>query len=58
MGHALTRVIVALAPPDVPRLANVTFSLPVALFTLGVDGHARRCWPARVDPARVVRQPD
>ena len=35
LGHVLTKTIVALAPPDVPRLLNVTFSLPVALFTMG-----------------------
>ena len=40
VGHALTRMIVSLAPPDVPRLANVTFSLPVALFTLGATALA------------------
>jgi putative ABC transport system permease protein len=34
LGFALTKVIVALAPPDVPRLSSVVFSLPVALFTL------------------------
>ena len=34
LGYLLTRVIVALAPPDVPRLTTVAFSLPVALFTL------------------------
>ena len=34
LGLVLTRVIVALAPPDVPRLSSVTFSMPVALFTL------------------------
>ena len=34
LGMVMTRAIVALAPPDVPRLASVTFSLPVALFTL------------------------
>jgi predicted permease len=34
LGHMLTRVIVALAPPDVPRLSTVAFSMPVALFTL------------------------
>ena len=34
LGHALTRVIIALAPPDVPRLSSVVFSMPVALFTL------------------------
>jgi putative ABC transport system permease protein len=35
LGQVLTKTIVALAPPDVPRLSNVTFSLPVALFTMG-----------------------
>jgi predicted permease len=33
LGVALNRAIVALAPPDVPRLSTVRFSLPVALFT-------------------------
>ena len=34
LGQILTKVIVALAPPDVPRLSGVSFSVPVALFTL------------------------
>ena len=34
LGQILTRAIVALAPPDVPRLSSVAFSLPVAAFTL------------------------
>jgi len=34
IGQALTQVIVALAPPDVPRLSSVAFRAPVALFTL------------------------
>jgi predicted permease len=35
VGHLLTKAIVALAPPDVPRLSSVAFSMPVAVFTLG-----------------------
>jgi predicted permease len=34
LGIVLTRVIVVLAPPDIPRLGRVGFSVPVALFTL------------------------
>ena len=34
LGLALTRVIVALSPPDVPRLSSVVFNMPVAVFTL------------------------
>jgi predicted permease len=34
LGVAMTKAIVAVAPPDVPRLSGVTFSVPVALFTL------------------------
>ena len=34
LGIAMTKAIVALAPPDIPRLSSVTYSLPVALFTL------------------------
>jgi predicted permease len=35
IGQGLTRLIVALAPVDVPRLSNVAFNLPVAMFTVG-----------------------
>ena len=35
IGAALTKGLVALAPAGVPRLADVSFSVPVALFTLG-----------------------
>jgi putative ABC transport system permease protein len=34
-GQVITKAIVALAPSDVPRLSDVAFNLPVALFTLG-----------------------
>ena len=33
-SHGATTIIVALAPDDVPRLADVSINLPVALFTL------------------------
>ncbi len=32
----LLSAVVALAPPDLPRIANVGISLPVAIFTLGL----------------------
>lgn len=36
MAYAGTRVLIALAPGDIPRLDEVALSAPVLLFTLGV----------------------
>jgi predicted permease len=39
-SYWIARAIVVLAPPDTPRLADVTISVPVALFSCAIAGAA------------------
>jgi putative ABC transport system permease protein len=59
MGIALTKIIVALAPPDVPRLSSVAFNMPVALFTLAATAlTALLCGAISIRHAAAARLTD